>query len=271
MENWLIFIFLIVVIVVAVCYDFMKKSSNRKAAQTGEDKARVRKAAEPLLSEDGNDQIIYAHWEKHESYGRTTKTTYYRYVVTYRDQMLCIAPLYIDKKTHQMQVARPSVYTPENLGKVTVRTNRKNDAVEHIDLRLADKQGNTVFQLDVDAENLRKNRFFPVNIEQQEECAAFEHFLTALAQRVTAENPGVDDLIKANNYASIGILGAIISAIGAFLAFLFPPIGIALSLPGLLLSVVGKLKGAKGKIPLIISIVCAIWSAVFMWVYLTFR
>lgn len=269
-ENWLFFVIWIVIIGGFIGYSFVKKSSNRKAAQTGEDKALVRNAAAPLIGEGGDTQIIYAHWEKSEHYGRTTRTTYFRYVVTYQDQTLCIAPLYIDKTTRQMQIAQPSIFTPENLGKVVVHTRLKNGAADHIGISLADKQGNTVFQLDVDAENLKKSRWFPVNIEQREECAAFASFMTSLAQRVAADNPGVDAIIKANSNKSLGTIGAVLSGIGAFVSFLFPPLGVILSLPGLIMSVVSKLKGAKSIIPLMISVLCAIWSAVFLFVYLKY-
>lgn len=270
MENWLIPIICIVGAIAGISYYFVKKSKNRKAAQSGADKVRVRQAAQPLIEESGTDQILYAHWEKSETYGRTTKTTYYRYAVAFRDDTLYISPLYIDKKTGQIQLARPSVFSPENLGKVTVRTAQKYGAVGHIDLHLTDKQGKTLFQLDVDTENLNKNNYYPFNILQLEECVAFEQFLTALSGRVAGENPGVDDLIKAGNYASVGIFGAVLSGVGAVLSFFFAPVGVVLTVPGLILSVLGKVKGSKGTVPLIISILCLVCSAVFLWVYLTY-
>lgn len=53
MENWLLLIFGVLVIGAVICFTLVKKSRNRKAAQSGEDKERVRKAAEPLLDESG--------------------------------------------------------------------------------------------------------------------------------------------------------------------------------------------------------------------------
>lgn len=269
-ENWLIFVIMIVVIGAVICYNIAKKSNNRRAALTGKDKELVRKAAEPLLAESGSSRIVYAHWEKSEHYGRTTRTTFYRYVVAYHDQTLYISPLYVDKKTHQMQIARPSVFTPENLGKVTVRSKQKDGVPESMSVRLDDKQGKTLFQLDVEAENLQKNRFYPVNIVQQEECADLERFLTALAERVAAENPGVDDLIKADGFESLGIFGTVAAAIGAFLSIFFAPLGAGVTALGLILSVVGKMKGGKSKVPLMISMICAVVSAVFLVVFLAY-
>lgn len=188
-------------------------------------------------------------------------------MVAYQGETLCVIPLHIDKKTREIQPGQPSVFSPENLGKVTVKTKQKDGAVEHIEIWLGDKQGQKLFQFYVDAENLRKSRWYLVNILQQEECAAFERFISSLAQRVTAENPDVDDLIKKSANEGKGIIGAGISIIGAVFAFFLPPAGIVLSLIGLLLSVASKLKGTESKKPLIISTICMIWSAGFMWLF----
>ena len=267
MEYWQMYILWILAIGAVICFNLVKRSGNRKAAQSGEDKQRVRKAAEPLLREGGN--CLYAHWEERESYGRTVRTTYHRYVLIYQGQTLCAAPLYIDKKTREMQLARPSVFTLENLGKVIVKTKQKDGSPEHMEIMLIGKQGETLSQIFVDAENYRKNRWYPVNIEQREECAAFERFITSLTERVAAENPGIDDVIKANSNEGLGIFGAFVSGIGAVFAIFFPPAGIVAAVIGLIMSLVSKLKGAKGKIPLIVSIICLLWSVGFTWMYLT--
>ena len=267
MGNWLIPIFWVLVIGAVICFQLMKRSGNRKAAESGEDKQRVRAAAEPLLREGGS--CLYAHWEERESYGRAVRTTYHRYAVTYQGQTLCVVPLYIEKKTRRMQLGQPSVFTTENLGKVIVKAKQKDGAAEHMEITLIGKQGETLSQFFAEAENYRKNRWYPVNIEQREECASFERFMTSLTQRVAAENPGIDDVISANFNEGVGIWGAIVSVIGAVLAIFLPPVGAVASVIGLIMSLVSKLKGAKGKIPLIISVICLIWSLGFIWMYLT--
>lgn len=267
MGNWLSLVFVAVIVGAVACFRLVRKSINRKAAQSGEDKRRVHKAVESLLATGGNFQTLYAHWEKKESYARAVWTTYYRYMVAYQGDALYVIPLHIDKKTREIQPGQPSVFSPENLGKVTVKTKQKDGAVEHIEIWLGNKQGEKLFELYVDAENLRKSRWYLVNIVQQEECAAFERFISSLAQRVAAENPGVDDLIKKSVNEGKGIIGAGVSIVGAVFAFFFPPAGIVLSLIGLLLCIVSKLKGANSKKPLIISIICTIWSAGFLWLF----
>lgn len=270
MENWWMLIYVVIIIAAIVFVRLVRRSGNRKVAQSGEDKERLRKAAEPLLAGNGNGQVLYAHWEDRTSYGRTVRTTYYRYVVTYQDQNLCVAPLHIDKKTGEIQAGQPVVFTPESLGKITVNTKEKDGSVVRMEIQLVDKQGENLFQMFVDAESLRQSRWYPVNILQHEECAAFEGFTSSLAQRIAAENPGVDDLIKENDNAGTGIIGAIISVIGAVFAIFFPPAGIILSLIGLILCIVSKAKGAKSNKSLIVSIICMVLSAGLLWMFFTY-
>ena len=260
MEDWMTSILWLVIVGAVVCYYLMKNGKNRREAQSGEDKERLRRAVEPLLGGDGDHRILYAHWEEQEYYGRTTRITYYRYAIAYHDQTLYVAPLHIDKKTREIQAGQPTAFTPENLGKVTVNTTQKNGDVKHMDIWLFDKQGQSLSHLYVDAENLRKTRYYPVNIEQKEECAAFDSFMNSFIQRVAAANPDIEDVIKANNKAdaatTFGVFGAILSIIGAIAGVFFAPVGIILALIGLILSIVGKVKGAKGVVALVISIVC---------------
>ena len=268
MGDWMTSIIWVLIVGAVICYYVVKRSNNLKAAQSGEDKDRLRRAVEPLLGGDGDYRILYSHWEKSEYYGRTTRITYYRYAIAYQGQTLCVFPLHIDKKTREIQAGQPTVFTPENLGKVKVDTGKKDGEVKYINFWLYDKQGNSLSELNVDAVNLRKTRYFPVNISQKEECAAFESFMNSFIQSVATANPGIEDVIKANNKAgaatSFGIFGAIISIIGAIAGIFFPPAGIILALAGLALSIVGKVKGAKGKAALIISIFCFVTCATSM-------
>lgn len=270
MEYWMMFAFWLVIIAVGIGFLIVKRNNNRKEALSGIDKERVVNAAKALFGESAGRQTLYAHWEKREHYGRTVKTTFFRYLVTYTDRSICIAPLYIDKNSHQTMPGKPVVYTPENLGKIEVKTRQKDGVVKRIELWFGNKKGQTLAQLYIDAENFRNNRYFPLNIIQQEECAAFERFVSAMAQRVDAENPGVDALIKAYNNDSLSMIGAVVSGIGAAASIFAPPGGLFITIIGLVLSVVSKLRGASDKkstIILIISIICTVISAVLVFVH----
>ncbi len=259
----------IVVLGIIIYFVFVKKSRNRKAAETGEDKERVRQAAGQMLVGVNDYQLAYAHWEEHESYGRTVKTTYFRYGAAFQGETLWIFPLHIDKRSRQVQAGNPITLTSRNLGKVTVKTKEKNGVISRVEAWLGDKQGHAIAQLYVDAENLRKSRWFPVNILQPQECEAFSRFITALAQQVASENPGIDAVIAAEVNEGYGVIGAGLSIAGAVGAMVFPPFGAVLCLIGLILSIVGKSKGAKSKKCLIISIICMVWAVFFNYMYFT--
>ncbi len=266
--EYLSSIVLWVIIIGFLVYKFViQKNNNRKAAETGEDQKRVKQAVSALLKEPEGFQVAYAHWEEQESYGRTVRTTYHRYGLAFRGQTLCIVPLGIDKKTHEVQTAKPMVLTPENLGKVTIKTTEKDGVVNEMKVWLGDKQGHVIQELNVDVENLRKSRWFPMNIAQQEECKAFYAFIGALAQQVARENPGVDALIQAESNEGLGLIGTIISGIGAVFAIFFPPIGLVLCLVGLIMAVVSKVKGATSKKWLLISGACMVVALIMGAVY----
>lgn len=263
MGNWVSVVLWIVIIGAVVYNVFVKKSRNRKAGESGEDLESVRRAVGQQL--DGNVPTVYAHWEEYESYARRVRTTYYRYAVAYQGETLWIFPLGIDKKTRRMETGRPMVLTPEQLGKVTVKTKGKDGT--RLEIWLGDKQGHVLAELRVDAENLRKSRWYPVNISQPEECAALARFITALSQRVAAENPGVDEIIQAEGNEGVGVIGAIISGIGGLVSIFMPPAGLVLCLIGLGFTGASKWKGAKGNVPLIISIACMALSLGLCWMF----
>lgn len=253
-----------VIVVVALVYHFViKKNSNRKAAETGEDMKLVRQAVEPLLKEVGDCKLVYAHREEQSSYGRTVKTTYYRYAVAFQNDTLWVIPLGVDKKAHTVQMGRPIMLNPANLGKITVKTKEKDGTVNHLEVWLADKQGHQIEEVVVDTENLRKSRWFPLNIVQAEGCEAFHRFITQLAQRVADENPGVDALIEAESNEGLMTFGAIVSVIGLVLGFFFAPVGVVACLIGLIMGIVSAAKGAKKKTGLIVSIICMVVMVAF--------
>ncbi len=256
MKEWLILVlYWGTIAAVIIAYFSVRKNRNRREAESGADKMNLRGAAIPILGEGGNDPMLYAHWEKREHYGRTVKITYYRYAVSFKNRVLTVAPLDVNKKTRQMFIAAPQVYSPENLGKVTVKT-KTSKGGKRLEVWLGDKMGHTLQTLVIDGENLRK-RYFPVNIYQHEECDAFEAFIEELSGYVASENPGVDAIMEAESNEGQGVIGAVISGIGAFFSIFYPPIGIVLCLVGIAMSVKSYVKGNRKLLPLIISGICA--------------
>lgn len=258
-----------VVAIGALVYNFViKKGRNRREAQAGEDKKRVRQAVERVLNGAGDFHLAYAHWEEHEHYARSVKTTYYRYAAAFQGQTLWVMPLGIDKKTREVQAGQPMMLNAERLGRIIVKKKEKDGAVSQLDVWLGNKQGQTLAQLVVDAENLRKSRWFPVNILQQEECEAFERFITPLVRQVSKENPEVEAKMEADAKEGFGVIGVILAGMGVIGGLGFPPVGAALCLAGLALAIAGVIKGAKGKVCLMITAVCFAIMAAVSWPYL---
>ena len=130
MGNWISFILWIVILGAVAYHLFVKKGKNRKAAESGEDRDSVRTAVGRMMDGSEDVQTVYAHWEERESYGRRVRITYHRYALAFRGETLWVFPLGVDKKTRRVEADRPVVLTPENLGKVTVKTKEKNGGVE---------------------------------------------------------------------------------------------------------------------------------------------
>lgn len=248
-------------------FSAVKKSRNRKAAESGEDLETVRRAVERAAGRAEDDSLVYAHWIEQESYGRTVKTSYFRYAVAFGEQTLRIYPLRVDKKTREAEAGAPLVLSPEQLGKITVKTKGKDGAVNRVEASLGDKKGHAIIQLYVDAVNLRKSRWFPLNILQRERCEEFYHFITALACQVADENPDVDAMLAAEAREGFIGLGAALAIGGALGGIFFPPFGAILCLVGLAMAVSSKLKGAKSSKGLIISILCTVLVAVQCWAF----
>lgn len=246
---------------------FFKKGANRKKAATGEDLQRVQRAVRDLLPPDAQDAgIAYAHWEDVSHSGRTTRTTYYRYAVAFKGETSWVFPLNIDKMTHEVQAGMPWVLTPEKLGKILVTVSDRNGEVRKVEAWYADKQGDTIVRINVDAENLNSSKYLPMNIRQEQEVMAFERFISPLARKVAAENPQVEELIAQKSAGSLAGI-AVGLAIGGFVGgIFFPPLGAILCVVALVLAINAKRKGNSGNKALITSIVCLAltlaWSAI---------
>lgn len=257
----------------AIVYNlFIKKAQNRTKAATGKDLERVRQAVRELLPEGSqNAEIVYAHWEDVTHSGRTTRTTYYRYAAAFKDETLWVFPLQVNKQTHDVKAGSPWELTADRLGKVMVTISDKNGMIRQVEVWLADKQGDVIVKLYVNAENLASSKYLPMNILQEDECAAFERFISPLAQKVAADNPGIDEMIAQRSAGSnTGI--AIGLAVGGLLGGIFlPPVGLILCLVALALSIRARKwgGGGKGMACLVVSVIClllsATWCAFFLW------
>lgn len=247
---------------------FIKKTKNRTAAASGEDQRRVEQAVRGLLPQDDqNAGIVYAHWEDVTHSGRTTRTTYYRYAAAFKGETLWVFPLQVDKKTHDVMAGNPWVLTPGKLGKVMVTLKDRNGMIRRVEVWLADKQGDVIVKLYVDAENLNSTKFLPMNILQEDECAAFERFISPLAQKVAADNPGIDEMIAQKSAGGMGGVAVGLSVGGLVAGIFAPSFGVVICLAGLIFAISGKRKGSPGSKALITSGVCMALSAAYLVFY----
>ena len=107
---------LIVAIIVVVCFIYYqsKKKLNMQKAETGEDKERVKKLMTSLLPPDMNCKIAYAHHEDVQHYGRSTRTTYYTYILAFDQERLIVSSLGYEKG--EPVPSRPGLITKEMVG-----------------------------------------------------------------------------------------------------------------------------------------------------------
>lgn len=80
----------------------------------------------------------------------------------------------------------------------------------------------------------------------------------------------MDALIQAESNEGIGVIGAVVSGIGAVFSLFFPPAGLAMCLIGLVMALVSKLKGTTTKKWLLISGACMVFALGFSWFYLKY-
>jgi len=267
-QNNLTTLILIAIIVGFIIYQVIKYLNNRKAAASGEDLKHLQEEVGKSFPDQSGYQMVYAHYEHTETYGRTTKTTYYRYVVAFQGETMWVFPMGRDKKTKQIQVGRPATYTPDDLGKISASIDEKDGTVKGMDVELYNKSGESIVQFRADATNLRKTKFYPVNLLQPEACQAFRDFITPLAQRVAGENTELEAQMQQDAKESYGTFGIIISVIGAIVGLFFAPVGLLICVAGLAVAARGAMKGAKKKTGLIVSGVCVVlmlaWTAMWL-------
>ena len=240
----------------------LKEKKNKQLAASGEDKARLKAVADRLFAGIEDCHSLYGHYEEVEHYGRSTRTTYYRYLLAHDSQRLWVAPL--DFQQGSILPAQPVQITKEDLGKATVDVRTSKDGTPYrVDFTLYGKDGKQIVQACATSENLRESSYYPVNILQEEEVARFGRFMTEFVNAVNQENQEfIADLERqANKNAG---KGAMIMAIGGII------IGILLPIAGIIMGAVAMFMAPKkednfGKMPAsrIMCIVCIRASIVF--------
>ena len=136
----------------------LKEKKNKSLAESGEDKARLKDVAARVFAGVDGVSALYGHYEHVQHYGRSTRTTYYRYLLAHDSQRLWIAPL--DFQQGSILPAQPVGITKDDLGKaeVQIRT-AKDGSTTRVEFTLYDKDGKQIVQAWASAQNLRESRF----------------------------------------------------------------------------------------------------------------
>lgn len=259
MQDWMYVAIVVAIIAVVFIYSHFTTAANKRKAASGEDKARFQEAVRKVMGE-GNYTIAYAHHEDVQYYGRSTKTTYYHYALAFDDTRLWIMPLRFEKEL--ILPDRPVLATSDMLGIISVTEwmNKKTGMVNHVATTLNDKNGKKLVDLTVDAENTKEDRFHHLNLLQDDECAQFYGFISAMSGQVEKDNSELPDRLKAEANAKKAKNAMIEAIIGIVLA----PIGIGFVLGLCAIATAPKPKNNNGKwdLSLTLGIIATVLSVV---------
>jgi len=227
----LVYLIVPVIVVIAIVSSVLRKRRNAAALENGEDMRRLKEAVARVMPAGiDNYQVVFAHWEDVHYSGRRTTTYYYSYALAFDDTRLFVIPLKFQKD--EIQPGKPALFTTEYLGVTEIATTMKKGELDRITITLKDKEGKSPLNMYVDVMNTQTDRFHHFNIAQKEECDQFHRFITAISEKVTAENKDLQDRMKndelAKNIKSSRTLGIL-----ALLTCVIPIIGLIFSGAGL--------------------------------------
>ena len=123
----------------------LKEKKNKRLAESGEDKARLNGVAARLFAGIPDCHPLYGHYEDVQHYGRSTRTTYYRYLLAHDSKRLWVAPL--DFQQGSILPAQPVEITTADLGKAVLDvTTAKDGTTTRVDFTLYGKDVKQIIQ-----------------------------------------------------------------------------------------------------------------------------
>lgn len=251
-STWYILIAAVLFVIIFI-YIQLRESMNRKKAETGEDKARLRKAVDRVLNGEYGYRVAYAHWEKVEHMGRRTRTTYYTYALAFDASRLWIMPLRYEKG--EVVPAEPLLLTSQMLGIAKMDASvDKSGSLRRVSISLHDKDGKEFLTCYVDAVNLREDRFHHFNLLQPEECEQFQSFMATFAAQVTQQNQGLEERVQEEEAAARGGRAKKLAIIGIVAGLLFPLAGFVVGVIAAVTAPKPRLTGGRVTAPLALSI-----------------
>lgn len=263
-ENYgLYFVIFVAIVILVFIYVQVKEKMNLKKAATGEDKARFQDAVRRVMGE-GSYTILYSHWEDVEYYGRSRKTTYYRHALAFEGDRLWIMPVRFEKEL--IMPGDPVLVTKDVLGIVDVNEikDKKTGKTQYIKVTLNDKNGTKLVDLGVHAVNTKEDRFYPLNLLQEEECAQFSQFIADMSGQVSQENADLPQRLKDEANAKRAKSARTLAIVGIVFGIIFPIVGLVLGIAAIINAPKPKATDGKMSLPLILGIVALVLSIVMM-------
>lgn len=169
----------VVFFVVVFIFVIIRDKINRKKAGTGEDKETVWNILQKTVPDPENYTKAYACWQWETYQTRKTTTTYWYYAIAFNKERLYIVPLSCE--AGDISYSDSYCINKEDLG--IVNTKKGTSWVE-----LYDKNQKEIVSLSVFGENLRDNKYHPVNIIQPEAEQAFIEWKDGWMDEVNAAN-----------------------------------------------------------------------------------
>lgn len=155
---------IVIMVVIATVYVLIRDKINKKKASTGEDRAALWNILQKAVPDAQNYTKAYACWEWTTYQGKTRKTTYWYYGVAFNSEQIFIVPL--SCAGGDISYSEAFCIRKADLGMM----NSKPDAAW---AELYDKNFNEIISLSVFGENLKDDKYHPLNIMQEEEAKKF--------------------------------------------------------------------------------------------------
>lgn len=153
-----------IMVVIATVYVLIRDKINKKKASTGEDRAALWNILQKAVPDAQNYTKAYACWEWTTYQGKTRKTTYWYYGVAFNSEQIFIVPL--SCAGGDISYSEAFCIRKADLGMM----NSKPDAAW---AEFYDKNFNEIISLSVFGENLKDDKYHPLNIMQEEEAKKF--------------------------------------------------------------------------------------------------
>lgn len=170
---------IVVMIVIVTVYVLIRDKINKKKAGTGEDREAVRNILQKAVPDVQNFTKAYACWEWSVYQGKRRTTTYWYYGIAFNSESIYIVPLSCE--AGDISYSKAYRITKADIGMI----NSKKDAVW---AEFYDKSGKEIVSISVMGENLRDDKYHPVNIIQDEEARKFVAWKDSWMDAVNAAN-----------------------------------------------------------------------------------